>query len=202
MVSPWHWSRPTPSSPCTRWAGCCRCGGRDRGLPPVLLPAGPTRRRASEVSVVNADLRKNVTGVRIAQARREELSYDPLRQAARTPPPLPAAGAALHRALLPIRGVPVRHRVAVVLGAGGAMILSGEITAGVLTAFLLYLTTIHLAVQRLSRVFDGYQQARVGLNRIAELLRTPTSVPACRSTSPRCRSGSTRYGGLDHVTFS
>jgi ATP-binding cassette subfamily B protein len=32
-------------------------------------------------------------------------------------------------------------------------------------------------VQQLSQVFDGYQQARVGLSRISDLLRTPTSVP-------------------------
>ena len=32
-------------------------------------------------------------------------------------------------------------------------------------------------IQQLSQVFDGYQQARVGLSRIAELLRTPTTVP-------------------------
>jgi ATP-binding cassette, subfamily B, bacterial len=32
-------------------------------------------------------------------------------------------------------------------------------------------------VQQLSQVFDGYQQARVGLSRIGDLLRTPTTVP-------------------------
>jgi hypothetical protein len=33
-------------------------------------------------------------------------------------------------------------------------------------------------VQQLSQVFDGYQQAAVGLRRIRELLNTPISVPA------------------------
>jgi ATP-binding cassette subfamily B protein len=32
-------------------------------------------------------------------------------------------------------------------------------------------------VQQLSQVFDGYQQARVGLSRIGDLMRTPSSVP-------------------------
>src|SRR5262249_32789042 len=32
-------------------------------------------------------------------------------------------------------------------------------------------------IQQLSQVFDGYQQAMVGLHRIRDLLRTPTSTP-------------------------
>src|SRR5262249_35067285 len=36
-------------------------------------------------------------------------------------------------------------------------------------------------VQQLSQVFDGYQQAAVGLRRIQELLKTPTSVPVPRA---------------------
>ena len=51
-----------------------------------------------------------------------------------------------------------------------------------LAAFLLYLAMFFGPVQQLSQVFDGYQQARVGLARIGELLRTPTSVPPAGRT--------------------
>ena len=54
---------------------------------------------------------------------------------------------------------------------------AGALTPGVLTAFLLYLGLFFAPVQQLSQVFDGYQQARIGLRRIGELLRTPTTVP-------------------------
>jgi ATP-binding cassette subfamily B protein len=66
---------------------------------------------------------------------------------------------------------------AAVLGVGAAQVARGEVTPGVLTAFLLYLGLFFSPVQQLSQVFDGYQQARVGLTRISALLRTPTSVP-------------------------
>jgi ATP-binding cassette subfamily B protein len=56
-------------------------------------------------------------------------------------------------------------------------VAGGDLTPGVLTAFLLYLGMFFTPVQQLSQVFDGYQQARVGLSRIGDLLRTPTSVP-------------------------
>lgn len=58
-----------------------------------------------------------------------------------------------------------------------------------LTAFLLYLTLFFGPVQQLSQVFDGYQQARVGLNRISELLRTPPRSRTSRSGRCRCRRG-------------
>src|SRR5947208_1665649 len=41
--------------------------------------------------------------------------------------------------------------------------------------------SLRWAATELSSVFDGYQQARVGLDRIGDLLRTPTSVPAAEN---------------------
>jgi ATP-binding cassette subfamily B protein len=51
------------------------------------------------------------------------------------------------------------------------------LSAGALIAYLLYIEMFFAPVQQLSQVFDGYQQAAVGLRRIVELLRTPTSTP-------------------------
>jgi len=66
---------------------------------------------------------------------------------------------------------------AAVLAAGAQRVAAGTLSPGVLLAFLLYLGLFFAPIQQLSGVFDGYQQARVGLHRIAELLGTPTSVP-------------------------
>ena len=48
---------------------------------------------------------------------------------------------------------------------------------GELIAFLLYLNLFFAPIQQLSQVFDSYQQARVAIARITELLDTPTTVP-------------------------
>ncbi len=63
------------------------------------------------VAVVNADMQENVTGVRVAQAfTREQYSSARVRRPQPGLPSLPAAGAALHRDVLPVRRAAERPR--------------------------------------------------------------------------------------------
>ncbi|MBN9794781.1 ABC transporter ATP-binding protein [Pseudonocardia sp. TMWB2A] len=154
------------------------------------------------VSVVNADLQENVSGVRIAQAYvREELSYDRFGERSDAYRRSRLRAQRYIATYFPFVAFLSDIATAVVLFVGGTRIVGGDITPGVLTAFLLYLTLFFGPVQQLSQVFDGYQQARVGLNRISELLRTPTSVP---DEPERPAPVPARLRGeveLDHVTF-
>ncbi|WP_433503990.1 ABC transporter ATP-binding protein [Pseudonocardia halophobica] len=155
---------------------------------PVLLVATVVFRRLSSrayaearerVSVVNADMQENVTGVRVAQAFvREERSAEAF--GARSDAYRRTRIRAQRYIATYFPGVAFLSDVAqaAVLGVGAARVAAGDLTPGVLTAFLLYLGLFFSPVQQLSQVFDGYQQARIGLLRIADLLRTPTSVPA------------------------
>lgn len=154
------------------------------------------------VSVVNADLQENVSGVRIAQAYvREELSYDRFGERSDAYRRSRLRAQRYIATYFPFVAFLSDIATAVVLFVGGNRIVGGDITPGVLTAFLLYLTLFFGPVQQLSQVFDGYQQARVGLNRISDLLRTPTSVP---DEPERPAPVPSRLRGeveLDHVTF-
>ncbi len=154
---------------------------------PVLVAGTVVFRRFSsrayddareKVGIVNADMQENVSGVRVAQAFvREERSARLFGK----------RSAAYRRTRLRAQtyiatyfpGVAFLSDIAqvTVLGVGAARLASGDLSAGVLTAFLLYLGLFFTPVQQLSQVFDGYQQARVGLSRITDLLRTPTTVP-------------------------
>lgn len=130
------------------------------------------------VAVVNADMQENVTGVRVAQAFTRErhssavfgdrsLAYRRSRLRAQR----------YIASFFPFVALLSDLATAAVLGVGAARVASGALTPGVLTAFLLYLGLFFAPVQQLSQVFDGYQQARIGLRRIGDLLRTPTTVP-------------------------
>jgi len=66
---------------------------------------------------------------------------------------------------------------AIVLVLATGQMHDGTLTAGALIAYLLYIDMVFSPVQQLSQVFDGYQQAMVGLRRITDLLRLGTSTP-------------------------
>jgi ATP-binding cassette subfamily B protein len=67
---------------------------------------------------------------------------------------------------------------AIVLVIATGEVASGALTTGALIAYLLYIDMVFAPVQQLSQVFDGYQQAMVGVRRITDLLRLGTSTPA------------------------
>ena len=136
------------------------------------------------VSVVNADLAENVAGLRVTQAFRREA------RTGRGSPPLvrlpavPAAGAAVHRAVLPVRADASTVASALVLVVAVGQVHSGALSVGALIAYLLYIDMVFSPIQQLSQVFDGYQQAAVGVSRIKDLMRCR---PRCLSRSRRCR---------------
>jgi ATP-binding cassette, subfamily B, bacterial len=135
-----------------------------------------------KVSAVNANLQENVAGLRVAQAYRREgrnrARFADLSDTYRRSRLRAQRYIALYfpfvQSLSTIAG-------AVVLLVAAGEIRNGTLTAGALIAYLLYIDLLFSPVQQLSQVFDGYQQAAVGLRRIRDLLRTPTSTPQARA---------------------
>ena len=132
-----------------------------------------------KVSAVNAYFAENVAGLRVTQAfRREQVNRDrfgALSQAFRVSRLQAQRYIALYfpfvQTLSTVAG-------AIVLVLATSQMHSGTLTTGALIAYLLYIDLFFAPVQQLSQVFDGYQQAMVGLHRITDLLRIRTSTPA------------------------
>jgi ATP-binding cassette, subfamily B, bacterial len=141
-----------------------------------------------KVSAVNADLQENVAGLRVSQAyRREERNL--ARFAGRSDAYRRSRLRAQRYIALYfpfIQSLSTLASALVLLVAAGQM-RSGALTAGALIAYLLYIDMLFSPVQQISQVFDGYQQAAVGLRRIRELLHTPTSTPQAAHPLPAPR---------------
>jgi ATP-binding cassette, subfamily B, bacterial len=138
-----------------------------------------------QVSVVNADFAENVAGLRVTQAyRREDRNQarfaalsNSYRLARMRSQRLIALYFPFVQALSTVAG-------AIVLIVATGQVRSGALTAGALIAYLLYIDMVFAPVQELSQVFDGYQQAVVGLRRIKDLLRLSTSTPEAAHPLP------------------
>ena len=154
-----------------------------------------------QVSTVNADFQEAIGGLRAIQMHhrvadveesftRESDRYRRLR--------IRAQGAVA--TFFPGINLIAELTTAAVLFVGATQVAEGATTAGVLIAFTLYLGMLFGPIQQLSQVFDGYQQARVGLTRISDLLATE-AVVADTGRSPGARSAAKGDISLDDVTF-
>ncbi|WP_416259151.1 ABC transporter ATP-binding protein [Gordonia jacobaea] len=154
------------------------------------------------VSVVNADFQENIAGIRttqtyrnsdIAMTRFTDRTVEWVRARMRS-----------QRAIsvyFPFITLMSDVAAAVAIAVGAHRISTGTMQAGTLVAFILYLALLFGPVQQLSQVFDGYQQAVVGLRRIADLLRTRSSLESREDRIPVPANGFDGDIELDDVGF-
>ncbi len=131
-----------------------------------------------KVSAVNADLQENVAGLRVAQAyRREQVNFGRFAGLSTSYRSSRLRAQMYISVYFPFVQALSTIAGALVLFTAAGEVHSGVLTAGGLIAYLLYIDMLFSPVQQMSQVFDGYQQAAVGLRRISGLMRTPTSTP-------------------------
>ncbi|HEY7264645.1 MAG TPA: ABC transporter ATP-binding protein [Trebonia sp.] len=155
------------------------------------------------VSVVNADLAENVAGLRVTQAFRRE-GKNRERFAARSFGYRDSRLRAQRYIALYFPFVQTLSTIAsaVVLVVAVGQVRSGALSVGALIAYLLYIDMVFSPIQQLSQVFDGYQQAAVGLQRIRDLLRIKTSTPPPADPVPVPAGGLDGLIELRDVRFS
>ena len=175
-------------------------------LPVVVVATVVFRRFSSrayqdareKVSAVNADLQENVAGLRVSQALgREQRNAEGFQARSEDYRRSRMRAQTAISVYFPFVALLSEVAGAVVLGVGVGRVVGGTLTVGTLMAFVLYLDTFFQPIQQLSQVFDSYQQAEVGLTRIGELLRTPTSTPAAEHPRPVTElAGDVRMDGV------
>ncbi len=133
------------------------------------------------VAAVNADFAENVAGLRVTQAfRREQVNRDRFGGRSQAFRVSRLRAQRLIAIYFPFVQTLSTAAGAIVLIIATSQVQSGALTTGALIAYLLYIDMVFSPVQQLSQVFDGYQQAMVGLRRITDLLRLGTSTPPAR----------------------
>lgn len=181
------------------------------GLLPVLAVATAVFRKLSgsayeetrdKTGEVNADLQENLEGLRTSQTYGQsdsaERRFGTLSDALRA---IRLRAQSYAAAYFPFVFLLAEVATMLVLIVGMTRIAAGTLSAGVLTAFLLYLGLFFAPFQQLSIVFDGYQRARVGAGRIAELLRTRAAMPDTPDAVP-IRGRLSADVEFDSVAFS
>jgi subfamily B ATP-binding cassette protein MsbA len=101
--------------------------------------------------------------------------------------------------LSPLMSVLVAVCIAVVLWRGASMILSGALTAGVLTILVSYLNKFFKPVQDLAKMTNSIAQTAAGVERIQAILQADTMLPE----RPDAREPELPRGQIvfDHVAF-
>jgi ATP-binding cassette subfamily B protein len=130
------------------------------------------------IAIVNADFQESLSGVRESQAFAHEAAtirrfhtlgndYFESRVAAQR----------LVATYFPFVQFLSAVADAIVLGVGAGLVRSGQLSTGALIAFILYIDLFFSPIQQLSQVFDSWQQTRVSVGRIAELMRIESLTP-------------------------
>ncbi|MFF0488385.1 ABC transporter ATP-binding protein [Nocardia sp. NPDC004068] len=154
---------------------------------PVLAVATIAFRRASvpayhlareQVSAANAYLQENVDTIAVTQAyRREAVNQREFERRSWGYRNARLRSQTLMALFFPFVEIMSVVATAAVLAVGVHEVRAGALTAGTLIAFLLYIDLLFAPIQQLSQVFDSYQQAVVGVERLGALLREPVDTP-------------------------
>jgi ATP-binding cassette subfamily B protein len=156
-------------------------------LPPMVVATVWYQKRSTvaydhqrdTIATVNASFAESLGGVRVTQAHTREgldlAHYVELGATNRD-----AGLRALSIQIWYVASTEFMQQVAtaLVLSLGVSRLRDNPAFAGVLIAFVLYLTQFFAPIQQLSQVFDSYQQARAGMRKLRALLAEPIATPA------------------------
>ncbi len=156
-------------------------------LPPMIVATVFYQRRSTvaydhqrdTIATVNASFAESLAGVRVTQANvreaRDLTGFTQLSEANRE-----AGLRALSIQIWYVASTELFQQIAtaLVLTLGVSRLQDKTLSAGVLVAFVLYLTQFFSPIQQLSQVFDSYQQARAGMRKLRTLLAEQPATPA------------------------
>lgn len=149
------------------------------------LSAQRWREAREAVGVVSATLQENLSGMRIVQAYVREY-VERSRFSAVAAEEVRASLRADKLASLFMPGIDVISQlgVAIVIGVGGVRVLNGDLTAGTLVAFLLYVNLFFDPIRDLAMRLDQFQEAAAASERILAVLEAESDIQDSPGAKP------------------
>ncbi|HEX2172495.1 MAG TPA: ABC transporter ATP-binding protein [Dehalococcoidia bacterium] len=139
------------------------------------------RRTRETVGDVTAEIQEEIVGVREAQAfNRTEANIARFNQRNAANRAANVQAVAITSAFAPAMDLLSTLATALVIGAGGYLVFNGDLTVGLLAAFLIYVQQFFRPIQLLSQVYTQVQSALAGAERIYAILdeeREPADAP-------------------------
>ncbi|MDA8303282.1 MAG: ABC transporter ATP-binding protein [Actinomycetota bacterium] len=137
------------------------------------------------IGVVNADFQESLAGVRESQAfTHEELAKARFHRLGHGYLESRVAAQRLAATYFPFVQFLSNVGDAIVLGVGAGLVAGGHLGPGALIAYILYLDLLFSPIQQLSQVFDSWQQTRVSVGRVAQLMQLDTATPEAEQAVP------------------
>jgi ATP-binding cassette subfamily B protein len=162
------------------------------------LSAEPYREARERIAVVNASLQESMAGVRESQAfTQEDRRHTEFERVTRGYTDARLAAQRLISLYFPFVDFLAEVAAVLVLALGYHMVRAHTLTPGELIAFVLYVNLFFSPIQQLSEVFDDWQQARVSMARISDLMAEPVATPvAAAPVDPGPLNGEIRLEGV------
>ena len=137
------------------------------------------------ISVVNSRLQQNISGVRVVQSfNREDLNLRQFDRVNQDHLDANLWAIRLSAFLMPTVDLITAVALGLVVVVGGTMVLDGELTAGVLIAFALYVQRFFEPIRSLTMQYTQFQRAMTAGVRIFELLDVKSEVVDQPGASP------------------
>lgn len=159
------------------------------------------RRTRAAISIVNATLQENISGMRVIQSlAREDRNRDEFDELNAYNRDTNLEASRIAALILPLVEVVAALAIAITVLYGGVLVSQGALQVGVLVAFTLYINRFFDPIREISQQYTQLQRASVAAERIFQILEMPVDIvdkPDAEQLSQICGEVEFR-----NVTFS
>jgi ABC-type multidrug transport system fused ATPase/permease subunit len=135
------------------------------------------RRTRAAISVVNATLQENISGMRVIQSLvREDRNRDEFDQLNAYNRDTNQEASRIAALILPLVEVVAAMAIAITVLYGGVLVSQGKLEVGILVAFTLYINRFFDPIRDITQQYPQLQRAGVGAERIFQILDMPIQI--------------------------